>query len=852
MPLNKLVDSGQQIQLPDIQRTTFSIDAIARFVCNTWEEILAAQAGGEFDAVVIGSGMYGAYCASKLFEFGEELANQQDRPRVLVLESGPFLISEHFQNLTRVGGLFNIVNETLVEDSQKNIVESDSYSNHHNINKHHRCVGGKSLFWGGWTPRLVQEDLQQWPAEVTDYLLLKDKADGYEFIEHEIGAKPTADFINGELFDILKGRAKDVLQQERDRLPLLKEVLDPPIAVMGQSPGSGLFSMDKFSSLPLLLDAIRRDNDNTNSNNEKRRLFLVPNVEVLKLETVNGVVTQVVVALKDPFEPDNKSKARVVRLNLSSRAVVVIAGNTINSTRLALNSFPRPQQLAPNSELMGRNLMVHVRGNFIWKVTRAALGVPDKLDNELQTAALHVGGTTQTEKGPGQFHFQFYAAPSLDNPAFPGAKGNPEEFLYRMIPNYDEYYRILAAQTKGTMEGKVVLSIRTCGETFGNKTIPIGTNNLSWIGVNTFGGTGDDVYSNGENLRVPKAFVSLVETPADKEVRVAQAQAAFAFIETLANQPPGSATQTNDNAPIQFINTEGGEDGLGTTYHESGTLWMGTDYTQSVTDVNGRFHHVSNAYCVDQSIFPTVGSANPVPTGLALSRKVARSIIERYTEVANVGNEEGFEILYSGNFKADGWVIAASGSQNFFDVQNQSIPVLGAGVGDKSVGLGVLWFTRKKFKNFILKLEWKAFDIEANSGIFLRTPEPKDLDNFYNSSTEIQIDDRAYDFPNNIYGSPLHKTGAVYELFPAQKAASKAISPRNSGKPGYWNSYEIRVQGNEIEVKLNNQLISAGTFPELLGFADPSDGKKKRSEGFIGLQCHTEVVQFRNIQIKEL
>jgi hypothetical protein len=69
-------------------------------------------------------------------------------------------------------------------------------------------------------------------------------------------------------------------------------------------------------------------------------------------------------------------------------------------------------------------------------------------------------------------------------------------------------------------------------------------------------------------------------------------------------------------------------------------------------------------------------------------------------------------------------------------------------------------------------------------------------------------------------------------FFPAQKAASKAISPPNSGKPGYWNSYEIRVQGNEIEVKLNNQLISAGTFPELLGFADPSNGKKEAFRRF--------------------
>ncbi|RAM51625.1 MAG: hypothetical protein C6Y22_10685 [Hapalosiphonaceae cyanobacterium JJU2] len=849
MVLNKLVDSGQPLPTPDVQRTTFSLDAVARFVCNTWEEILAAQSGSQFDAIVIGSGMYGAYTATKLFEFGRRTTNPDQAPRVLVLESGPFLISEHVQNLTNIGNLGSLVQEDLVEPGQ---AQNSSFV------QHHRCVGGKSLFWGGWTPRLVDTDVEKvdadganlWPDDVREYLFRKVQPDGsvfdgYEFIEREIGAIPVQDFINGSLYKALETIAQDVIAKKR--IASLKAVLPPPIAVQGESPVSGLFSMDKFSSLPLLLDSIREAKGQPDISS---KLFLVPYAEVLKLETVNGVVTQVVIALLDSSAPKDKSKARVVRLNLKPSAIVVIAGNTINSTRLALNSFPRPRQLAPGGELMGRNLMSHVRGNFVWRVSRNSLGL-SATDTTLRTAALHVQGSTQTSQGPGQFHFQFYAAPNVNTGAFRGAANNPEEFLYRMVPNLDDVQSILEAQEG--LGDRVVIGIRTCGETFGDRTSPIGSNNnVSWMSVNPFGGTGDDVYfENGQPLRIPKAFVNLVETPDDKAVRVAQAQAAFAFIEALANQPVGSATSRDPNAPIQFFS--GGEDPPGTTYHESGTLWMGTDYTKSVTDANGRFHHVTNAYCVDQSIFSTVGSANPVPTGLTLSRKIARSIIARYTSVQDVSDEQGFETLYKGNFKADGWEIVASGSQNFFDVQNQNPSVLGAGVDNKNVGLGVLWFTRKKFQNFILKLEWKAFDIEANSGIFLRTPEPKALDdNFYHSSIEIQIDERGFDFPNNIYGSPLHKTGAVYEVFPAQQWAAKVLSPRNSGNPGYWNSYEITVQNNKIEVKLNNQLVSAGTFSKLLNFADPSDGKKKRSEGFIGLQCHTEVVQFRNIRIKEL
>lgn len=861
MPLNRLSETSESLPLPDIQRTTFSLDGIARFVCNTWDEVQAARMGGEFDVVVVGSGMYGAYCATKIFEFTQRSAV---KPRILVLESGPFLISEHFQNLTRIGGLYGVTLEAIVEPSLAKIDEPN-YVNQGKFNQHHRCVGGKSIFWGGWTPRLTNTDLDKWPQDVKNYLNLKGQPDGYEFVEREIGAVPAADFINGELFEILKQRAENV----RSSVPTLTSVEDAPIAVLGQSPGSGLFSMDKFSSLPLLLDNIRQDSEQANANNNLRRLFLVPNAEVLKLETENSVVNEVVVALKNPFanNPKDPKQAQVVRLPLKPSAVVILAGNTINSTRLALNSFPRPSALAPNSELMGRNLMAHVRGNFVWKVKRDLLGVPNQLKNELQTAALNIRGKSNTSVGEGQFHFQFYAAPNMNTPAFPGAANNPEEFLYRMIPNFEELQDIIDAQTSGSMEDRIVIGIRTCGEMFGDKNATVGNINspTSWMNTNPFGGTGDDVYSeNGQDLRIPKAFVRFIETPADKQVREAQSVSAFSFIEALTGQPAGEAIKKDPNGPIEHFSGQDNnpdEDGIGTTYHECGTLWMGTDYEQSVTDANGRFHHVYNAYCVDQAIFTTAGSANPVPTGLTLARKVARSIVDRY-QSAEIIDEDEFQDLYNGNFVADGWKYTGSlfdAQVPFFNVSGGQ-PILGAGLdnpGFDSV-LGVLWYAPKTFSDFILKLEWKSFDLKANSGIFLRIPEPIALDdNFYNSSVEVQIDERGFRFdsenPANIFhGSPLHRTGAVYELFPAQQWAAKHISSRNSNERDFWNSYEIKLQGNEIEVKLNDKLVSSGTFPELLGFDAPSDGNKKRSGGYIGLQCHTEVVQFRNIRIREL
>jgi Rieske Fe-S protein len=766
------------------------------------------------------------------------------------------------------------------------------------------------------------------------------------------------DFINGPLYEALKRRAEDVIDE--NRVPSLKTALAPPIAVQGEGPGSGLFSFDKYSSIPMLLDSVREDSEISAGDNAQRRLFVVPHAEVLRLETGKGRVNQVVVALADPAEPGNRAKARVERLELSPSAVVILAGNTINSTRLALNSFPRPAVLNQNGELMGRNLMYHVRSNFVWRVKRSALNLPPPDPARIKTAALHITGSTPTSgSGVGQYHFQLYAAPNMDVPMFPGAAKDPERFLYQMTPNIEDIESIREAQA-GLGNDRVAVGIRTVGETFGDRSSPVGTNpGASWMNVNPFGGAGDDVYfENGAELRVPKAYVHLVETADAGQVRTAQDQAAFDFMAALANQTPGSTASTSpqpaagveilaqiplnlipdnafrredtpsgrffvgrfggqyrvlegacthegcfvdwlaaenafscpchtarfaadglnvsgpppeplhkpdfriDNGLLEITRPQsatalehvgGGPDAIGTTYHEAGTLWMGTDFTKSVTDLNGRFHHVTNAYCVDQSIFPTAGSANPALTGIALSRRIADSVIDRYTSVEHLGNEPGFQTLYHGSFAADGWQIVPGGSQHFFDVSGEPYPVLGAGVDSGAPSLGVLRYATRMYRDFILRLDWRAYDSEANSGIFLRMPQPAALDqDFYDSTIEVQIDELGQDHTNGVYGSPLHKTGAVYGVFPARLWVTKVVHPRASARPAHWNSCEVRLQGGSIEVRLNGLLVSRGQFPSLLSATGPAVGQTKRDEGYIGLQCHTEVVQFRNIRIQEL
>src|SRR5512132_4444146 len=87
------------------QETSFTLDNMGRFLCNTLDEAMKSAAvtvGGKprgFDTVIIGGGTFGAIMAATLFQ------NDPTRSRrILVLEAGPFTLPEHAQNLPFQGG----------------------------------------------------------------------------------------------------------------------------------------------------------------------------------------------------------------------------------------------------------------------------------------------------------------------------------------------------------------------------------------------------------------------------------------------------------------------------------------------------------------------------------------------------------------------------------------------------------------------------------------------------------------------------------------------------------------------------------------------------------------------------
>jgi len=788
--LPHLVPTNDPNDRVEVQDTTFSVDVSGRYICSTWDE--AVNNGGvQFDAVVIGAGMFGAYCAEKIY--------RNSNLRVLVLEAGPYLVSEHVQNLARIG--LNAAGAARVQSDQddpgtRERVWGIPWRSRTPFPGLAYCLGGRSLYWGGWAPRLTPADLANWPSDIALFLQSATGTDDeYEKTEKETGVFDPTDYIMGTLYDRLKDHSQQVVKAG---VPNVDAIEPPPLAVQAKPPASGLFSFDKYSSAPILADAIR---EAAAAPDWRRRLFLVPRAHVVKLHGPGESITTI--------ELYENGRRRL--LDVPPTCAIVLASGTIESTRLAMESFETP--------IMGRNLVAHLRSNTVVRIKRAAFG--PGLPTTLEAAALLIRGSTPQ----GRFHIQVTAA------AVTGA--DSEATMFRMVPDIDLLGKMLASQDAD----KIVITFRGIGEMTGNPdpAAPKVTGNApSWMDLSP---------DQHDEFGMRRAWVNLVPSQNDLALWRAMDDASIAFAQQLAGnaqnieyfynkngslnspgaawhaEPPPPSTSFDRNDPANKV-----RDGLGTTHHEAGTMRMGATAAESVTDLVGRFHHRRNVYVAGPAVFPAIGSANPSLTALTLSRRTADAIVR-----SSLAPQPGFRTV--GNGSLQGWRMAGFGG--FME--------LGANIIESVDGIGLLWFAAEEFDDFVLRVDWRASDRTDNSGVFIRFPalgasDPaNDWKVAVDKGYEIQIDDRGFNPDTGSFDDPMHQTGAIYGIAAASHLASKPI--------GEWNTFEIEARGQDIRVHLNGALVS-----QLSG-----DGSRP-TRGHIGLQNHHpgSRVQFRNIQIESL
>ncbi len=186
--------------------------------------------------------------------------------------------------------------------------------------------------------------------------------------------------------------------------------------------------------------------------------------------------------------------------------------------------------------------------------------------------------------------------------------------------------------------------------------------------------------------------------------------------------------------------------------------------------------------------------------------------------------EEYEEILKrrQGRYSKQGWNHYGPG---YFELDEKTGILKGQG------GMGLFWYSLKKYKDFVLELDYKCAEKTTNSGIFIRVPDVPKNDDYIYHSFEIQINDA---------DQGIHKTAAVYDAEAPRADVSK--------EPGEWNHFKITFKGKNIQVELNGIKVldwDAEPRGKVKDFAD---------QGYIGLQNHDSrsQVYFRNIFVKEL
>lgn len=191
--------------------------------------------------------------------------------------------------------------------------------------------------------------------------------------------------------------------------------------------------------------------------------------------------------------------------------------------------------------------------------------------------------------------------------------------------------------------------------------------------------------------------------------------------------------------------------------------------------------------------------------------------------------EKSWRPLFNGE-NLSGWQQVGPGS---FQVTDHMLKSQG--------GMGMMWYTREKFDDFMIRVVFKLTGKTSDSGVFIRIPErPADVWMPINKGYEIEIGDWPDDYSC---------TGVVYSF---SKALARPIKPMDE-----WNTMDIISDGPRIIVYLNKvkvteyregQPVPARTFAP----GEPAAGPRSNS-GYIGLQNHPgPEVYFKEVTVRPL
>ncbi len=250
-----------------------------------------------YDVIVVGSGMGGGILADQLSDLGVD---------TLVLEAGSYLFPTHVANLPRqhrigqfdkhVWGLYDEFKVVNYENTPGSVFGGGQAFN----------LGGRSVFWGGFAPRMTWWELDGWPQSLRWYL----EGPGYARGEDAINvSRPTSTY------------------QEQLKVTLARDFADfvhsgAPLSVQYVGAAGAAVPAGMFSTADLLMESAL-----TTGSVGKQFLSINLNHAVVRVETDSERVTEVIA--HDLISDTERS--------FKARHVVLCAG-TIETAKIAMMS----------------------------------------------------------------------------------------------------------------------------------------------------------------------------------------------------------------------------------------------------------------------------------------------------------------------------------------------------------------------------------------------------------------------------------------------------------------------------------------------------------------------------------
>ncbi len=201
------------------------------------------------------------------------------------------------------------------------------------------------------------------------------------------------------------------------------------------------------------------------------------------------------------------------------------------------------------------------------------------------------------------------------------------------------------------------------------------------------------------------------------------------------------------------------------------------------------------------------------------------------------GQDQGFVELFNGK-NLDGWVNVNCAPSTFAPGQDELGQALIHCTGKPT---GILRTTRQ-YENFILELEWRHLEPQANAGLFVWSDDLTAPGVPFSRSVEVQVmtgmEGNGYTSDGDVF--PIHGAKMIGLTGPGTPRQGRALplSKRMNPSP-MWNHYRVECRDGEISLAVNGEVVTRG-----------KDCSPR--EGAICLESEGSPIDFRNIRIKEL